>query len=58
MFLSTLDIVIVAAYGFILFAIAQWVSRDPAGAEKNTEDYFLAGKSLPWWAIGASLSRG
>ena len=55
MFLSTLDIVIVAAYGFILFAIAQWVSRDPAGAEKNTEDYFLAGKSLPWWAIGASL---
>ncbi|MEX0300516.1 MAG: sodium/sugar symporter, partial [Kordiimonas sp.] len=22
---------------------------------KNTEDYFLAGKSLPWWAIGASL---
>ena len=23
--------------------------------KKNTEDYFLAGKSLPWWAIGASL---
>ena len=22
---------------------------------KNTEDYFLAGRSLPWWAIGASL---
>ena len=22
---------------------------------KNAEDYFLAGKSLPWWAIGASL---
>jgi SSS family solute:Na+ symporter len=21
----------------------------------NTEDYFLASKSLPWWAIGASL---
>ena len=23
--------------------------------EKTSEDYFLAGKSLPWWAIGASL---
>jgi uncharacterized sodium:solute symporter family permease YidK len=23
--------------------------------EKTTEDYFLASKSLPWWAIGASL---
>jgi SSS family solute:Na+ symporter len=22
---------------------------------KSAEDYFLAGKSLPWWAIGASL---
>ena len=22
---------------------------------QNASDYFLAGKSLPWWAIGASL---
>ena len=55
MFLSTLDLIIVAAYAVVLFAIAQWVSRDKSGVEKNTEDYFLAGKSLPWWAIGASL---
>ncbi|MCP4232730.1 MAG: sodium/solute symporter, partial [Aestuariibacter sp.] len=25
------------------------------GHEKDTNDYFLAGSSLPWWAIGASL---
>jgi len=55
MSLSTLDLIIVTAYGFLLFGIAQWVSREPAGGQKNTEDYFLAGKSLPWWAIGASL---
>jgi len=55
MSLSTLDLIIVAAYGLLLFGIAQWVSREPAGGQKNTEDYFLAGKSLPWWAIGASL---
>lgn len=23
--------------------------------EKGTKDYFLAGKTLPWWAIGSSL---
>jgi len=31
------------------------VSRDKKGHQKNAKDYFLAGKSLPWWAIGASL---
>jgi len=55
MFLSGLDLIIVALYGVLLFGIAQWVSREPAGEQKSTEDYFLAGKSLPWWAIGASL---
>ena len=55
MFLSTLDIIVVAAYAVILFALAQYVSREPKGTQKSTEDYFLAGKSLPWWAIGASL---
>lgn len=55
MTLETIDIVIVALYAAALFAIALFVSREPAGHAKNTEDYFLAGKALPWWAIGASL---
>lgn len=55
MALNMLDLLVVAAYAVILFAIAQYVSREPKGATKDTEDYFLAGKSLPWWAIGASL---
>ena len=55
MFLSPLDLLVVAIYAIALFAIAQYVSREPKGTLKNTEDYFLAGKSLPWWAIGASL---
>ena len=53
--LATLDMVIVAVYALALFAIAQWVSREQSGHEKGAEDYFLAGKALPWWAIGASL---
>ena len=55
MFLNPLDLLVVAIYAVALFAIAQYVSREPKGTLKNTEDYFLAGKSLPWWAIGASL---
>ena len=55
MSLTTLDLAVVALYAIGLLSIALWVSREPAGETKDTEDYFLAGKSLPWWAIGASL---
>ena len=55
MALETIDLVIVGVYAIALFAIAILVSREPAGHQKDTEDYFLAGKALPWWAIGASL---
>jgi len=50
-----LDIAIVLAYLAGIFILAQWVSREKAGHQKDAKDYFLAGKSLPWWAIGASL---
>ena len=55
MILETIDIIIIAGYALALFGIAIMVSREPAGHDKNTEDYFLAGRALPWWAIGASL---
>ena len=55
MALETIDVVIIAGYALALLAIALFVSREPEGHEKNTEDYFLAGRALPWWAIGASL---
>jgi len=53
--LSTIDIVVVIAYAIGIFALAQWVSREREGHQKDTSDYFLASKNLPWWAIGASL---
>jgi len=55
MALGSIDIVIIFVYAAILMVIAIWVSREPKGQAKNTEDYFLAGRALPWWAIGASL---
>ncbi|WP_068544298.1 sodium/sugar symporter [Thalassotalea crassostreae] len=53
--LSTLDISVFVFYVVSLIAVAYMVSREKAGHEKNSNDYFLAGNSLPWWAIGASL---
>ncbi len=55
MYLQVLDYTVVAIYAAFLLIIAQWVSREKAGHQKDTSDYFLAGRSLPWWAIGASL---
>jgi SSS family solute:Na+ symporter len=53
--LSTIDLVVVIAYAIGIFGLAQWVSREKAGHTKDTSDYFLASKNLPWWAIGSSL---
>ncbi|MFV0564456.1 MAG: sodium/sugar symporter [Flavobacteriaceae bacterium] len=50
-----LDYAVFAAYAVLILGVGLWVSRSKDGQEKSTEDYFLASKSLPWWAIGASL---
>ena len=55
MTLSTLDMTIFVVYILGLLFVAYWVSREEKGHQKNTNEYFLAGNSLPWWAIGASL---
>lgn len=55
MSLSNIDLIVVIVYAIGIFGLAQWVSRDKAGATKDSSDYFLASKNLPWWAIGASL---
>jgi len=52
---AAIDIIVFALYCAIILGVGLWVSRDKGGQEKTSEDYFLAGKTLPWWAIGASL---
>jgi len=49
--LVTIDYVVLALYFLIIFAIGWYFSRK----ERNTTDYFLAGRDVAWWAIGASL---
>ncbi len=46
MYLQSLDYMVVAIYAVVLLVLAQWVSREKAGHEKNSSDYFLAGRNL------------
>ena len=52
---NTLDWIIVGFYCVGIVSLATYVSRAKSGEERSAEDYFLAGRTLPWWAIGASL---
>jgi solute:Na+ symporter, SSS family len=38
-----------------IVALGLWVSRTKKGEEKTSKDYFLASRSLPWWAVGSTL---
>ena len=53
--LTTLDYVIVIIYAVVIVALGLFASRTKKGHEKDEKDYFLAGKSLPWWVVGSSL---
>ena len=55
MHLSLIDVVVVVIYAVFIFVLAQVVSREKAGHQKTSQDYFLASRALPWWAIGTSL---
>src|SRR6187402_3890422 len=50
--LQTLDWIVIAAYFGILLAVAWWVVRKQ---KDNATDYFLAGRNLSWWIVGASI---
>lgn len=50
-----LDYIVFGLYALIILSVGLWVSRGKKGVKKTAQDYFLANKSLPWWAIGASL---
>jgi len=49
--LAPVDILIIAIYFVIVFAIGFYFSRK----ERTSTDYFLASRNIGWFAIGASL---
>src|SRR5579863_2073786 len=48
---ATLDLVIIGIYFAIVFGIGMYFAR----RERTSEDYFLAGRDIGWFFIGASL---
>lgn len=52
MLLSTLDSVIIGVFFVIVLGIGWYASRT---AGKNTDEFFLGGRSMPWWLLGVSM---
>jgi len=52
---SAIDYAVFILYVLVIVGLGLWVSREKKGHHRESADYFLAGKSLTWWAIGASL---
>src|SRR5205807_10291506 len=50
--LTGIDWIVIAIYFAILLVVAWWVVRK---GKDSATDYFLAGRNLGWWIIGASI---
>ena len=50
--LTALDWSVIAAYGILALGIGLFFARR---AGQDTTEYFLAGRTLPWWVLGTSL---
>ncbi|MFC0262189.1 sodium/sugar symporter [Fontibacter flavus] len=55
MLLEPLDLIVFIGYCCLIIGLGLFVSREKKGHVKDSKDYFLASKALPWWAVGASL---
>ena len=52
MTLTILDYSIIVLYFVVMLGIGFWY-RSRAG--KNIAEYFISGRSLPWWIAGTSM---
>ncbi len=50
--MTSLSWAIVAAFLALTFAVGLWFARR---ASRNTQEYFLSGRTLPWWIVGTSM---
>lgn len=49
---QTLDWIAIAGYFGVMLAIVAWVVRQK---QRTSTDYFLAGRNMPWFVVGASV---
>ncbi|WP_236979585.1 sodium:solute symporter family protein [Membranihabitans maritimus] len=50
--ISTLDWGIIVFFLFVTLFIGLWVSKKSG---KNSSEYFLSGRNMPWWLLGMSM---
>ena len=50
--MTTIDWIIIAIFFAILLAIPAWTARK---GSSSTKEFFLSGRSMPWWLIGVSV---
>src|SRR6266849_127643 len=50
-FLTFADWSVIALYLLGIIALGVWFGKD----QRNTRDYFLGSKNIPWWGIGLSI---
>src|SRR3954447_24656874 len=50
-YLSLADWVVIVIYLLGIIALGVWFGKD----QRNTRDYFLGSKNIPWWGIGLSI---
>ncbi|MEL6718362.1 MAG: sodium:solute symporter [Bacteroidota bacterium] len=50
--LATLDWIVIVGYFLLLLGVAAWVIMQK---QKTSEDYFLAGRNMGWFVVGASI---
>jgi len=50
--LTTFDWVVISGYFLLLLGVAWWVIMQK---NKDSEDYFLAGRNMGWFVVGASI---
>ena len=49
---TNLDWTIIAAFLVSVIVIGAWAAKR---ASKSAEDFFLSGRSMPWWLLGVSM---
>jgi len=50
--LSTIDFIIITSFFTITLFIGIWVSKQSG---KNSTEFFLSGRNMPWWLLGVSM---
>src|SRR5947208_1905582 len=50
-YFEAVDWLVILVYLVGIIALGLWLGKD----QKNTRDYFLGGRSIPWWGVGLSI---